>query len=104
MDIKVLLGQRIQELRIAKNLTQEYTAELIGIETSSLSNIERGKYFPTAKNLDKIAKALNVEPHELFTFKHLAPQQELIEEINKAMQKDEELTRLIYKFFKVVKS
>lgn len=101
MDIKKLLGKRIQEVRRSKNLTQEYMAELIGIETVSLSNIERGKYYPTAENLNKIIDILNVEPEELFTFKHLASHKELLDEINSKLVNNEHLTRLIYKFCKL---
>ena len=54
MNIKKLLGKRIQEIRKSKKLTQEYVAELVGIEVVSLSNIENGKYYPTAENLKKI--------------------------------------------------
>ena len=102
MDIKILLGKRIQELRKQINITQEYMAELIGIETGSLSNIERGKYYPTAENLNKIIRILNIEPGELFEFKHLAKQEDLINEITSAMKDNEKLTRLIYKFYKSV--
>ncbi len=103
MDIKVLLGKRIQELRKAKNFTQEYMAELMGIETASLSNIERGKYYPTAENLNKILLILSVEPDELFCFRHLAPYQDLLREMTEALRNNENLTRLVYKFFKLVK-
>ena len=65
MDIKNLLGKRIQEIRRSKNITQEYLAELIGIETVSLSNIERGKYYPTSENLNKIINILEIEPEDL---------------------------------------
>ena len=102
MNIKDLLGKRIQEIRKSKNITQEYLAELIGIETVSLSNIERGKYYPTAENLNKIISALEIEPEELFSFKHLAPHKEMIEEMFEYLKKDEKLTRLVYKFFKAV--
>jgi len=103
MDIKVLLGQRVRELRLANNMTQEYLAELVGIETQSLSNIERGKYYPTAQNLNKLIEILNIEPAELFNFKHLSPYKELIDEMNKTLQQNEELTRLVYKFYSLVK-
>ncbi|MBR6127521.1 helix-turn-helix transcriptional regulator [bacterium] len=103
MDIKVLLGKRIQELRRSKSMTQEYLAELVGIETASMSNIERGKFYPTAENLNKILLALEIEPAELFDFKHLASQQELLSEMNDVLSKDEKLTRLVYKFYKMVK-
>ena len=102
MDIKYLLGKRIQEIRKSKNITQEYMSELIGIETVSLSNIERGKYYPTAENLNKIINILGVEPEELFRFNHLASHKTLLEEMNNKLENDEKLTRLVYKFFKSV--
>ena len=103
MDIKLLLGKRIQELRKAKNFTQEYMAELMGIETASLSNIERGKYYPTAENLNKILIILGVEPDELFCFRHLAPYKDLLREMTQVLEKNENLTRTVYKFYKLVK-
>jgi len=102
MNIKNLLGKRIQEIRKRKHLKQEQLAEMINIETASLSNIERGKYYPTADNLDKILKVLNVTPRELFDFEHLAPKEELINEMTAAMNKDTGLTELMYKFFKTI--
>ena len=103
MDIKVLLGKRIQELRKSKNLTQEYMSEMIGMETASLSNIERGKYYPTADNLNKIMQVLKIEPAELFVFQHLAPTEDLLKEMHEALLKNENLARLVYKFYKLVK-
>ena len=86
----------------SKNITQEYMAELIGIETVSLSNIERGKYYPTAENLNKIISVLQIEPEELFVFKHLRSHKELLEEMNNRLINDEKLTRIVYKFYKSV--
>ena len=68
MNIKKLIGKRIQEIRKYRKLTQEQIAEFVGIETTSISNIENGKYYPTAENLDKILSVLNVKPGELFEF------------------------------------
>lgn len=103
MDIKVLLGKRIQELRKQKKYTQEYMAEYMGIETASLSNIERGKYYPTAENLNKIISILGVEPEVLFQFRALAPHKELLDEMFSQMQNDEKLTRRVYKFYMMMK-
>ncbi len=102
MDIKKLLGSRIQEIRKSKKFSQEYLAENIGIETASMSNIERGKYYPTAENLNKILTVLETGPDELFNFNHLQPAKDLIAEMNAAMENDEKLTRLLYKFYKSV--
>ena len=43
-DLKKLLGKKIQIIRKSRNLTQEKLAELIDIETPSLSYLETGKY------------------------------------------------------------
>lgn len=102
MDIKKLMGKRIQLLRKSKKITQEKMAEVMGIETVSLSNIERGKYYPTAENLNKIITILDVEPQDLFAFKDLAPHKELLDEMWARLKSDEKLTRLVYKFFKSV--
>ena len=102
MDIKILLGKRIQEIRKSKNYTQEKLAELIGIDTVSLSNIERGKYYPTAENLNKIISILEINPEELFLFSHLMSHEELLKNMNEKLKNDENLTRLMYKFFRSV--
>lgn len=103
MNIKKLLGKRIQEIRKSKKMTQEQLSELIGIEPASLSNIENGKYYPTAENLDKIFSVLNVKPGELFEFEHQASQDELLDEMFFAMKSNKELTVLMYKFYNAVK-
>ena len=102
-NIKKLLGKRLQEIRKHKKMTQEQVAELVGMETPSISNIENGKYFPSAENLDRIIKALEIQPSEIFFFESLAPKDELIKEMFDAMQKDEKLTKLMYKFYLSVK-
>lgn len=103
MNIKKLLGKRLQEIRKIKKLTQEQVAEYVGIETSSISNIESGKYYPNADNLDKILKILQVRPSDIFTFEHFAPTDELISEMLQSMQADEKLTKAIYKFYTAMK-
>lgn len=103
MDIKKLLGKRLREIRKYRKITQEQVAEFVGIETPSISNIENGKYFPTAENLDKILKILDVKPSDIFTFENLSDKNELINEMLASMQKDENLTRMMYKFYTAVK-
>lgn len=73
MDNKKLLGKRIKELRKKSGLTQEKLAELIDIETTSLSGIESGRHFPSLPTLEKIAVNLKVELVHLFDFQHHQP-------------------------------
>lgn len=69
-DIKILLGQRIKELRKKLNISQQELAEKINIDQRNLSNIECGISFPS-KTILEIASALKVSLPELFDFEHL---------------------------------
>ena len=99
MDNKKLLGKRIKELRKNAGYTQEKLAELINIETSSLSGIESGRHFPSLPTVEKIANKLNLEMKALFDFNHLQPIDKMKSEIVKNIDKlDENKITFIYKF------
>ena len=104
MNIKKLLGKKLKLIRKSKKLTQEQVAEFVGVDTTSISNIENGKYYPNAENLDKILQFLDTKPSEVFTFESYMPSGELIEEMLENMQKDEKLTRLLYRFYLAVRN
>lgn len=53
-------GQKIKELRLKRNLTQEYMAAQIGITAQGYGKIENEKAEVTLSNLKKIAKELGV--------------------------------------------
>ena len=72
-DLTEKLGQKIRLERMKRKMSQEKLAELIDIETGSLSGIESGRHFPSLPTLEKIAINLNVELKALFDFKHLPP-------------------------------
>ena len=56
MDNKKLLGKRIKQIRKSLGFTQEKLSELIDIETSSLSGIESGRFFPSLHVLNKMSE------------------------------------------------
>ncbi len=87
--LKEKLGKRIQEIRKSKKLTQEKLAEMIGIDTPNLSNIERGKRFVSSDTLEKIIKSLNVKEKDLFDFEHIKSKNELINSINKILNESD---------------
>ena len=64
------LGNNIKKYRKAAGYSQETFAEAIEIGTKSLSLIETGKGFVTAKTLAKIADVLNVDVFKLFLVKN----------------------------------
>lgn len=55
------LGQRIRALRRARGLTQEQLAGLVGLERTSITNIESGNQQVTLSKLILIAEALGYE-------------------------------------------
>lgn len=81
MNLKKLFGQNLQKYRKYRNLTQEKLAELIGVDVTSISSIETGKYFPSADNLSKIVDALHIQISDLFEFESLVSNEELYNDI-----------------------
>ncbi|MBR1680542.1 helix-turn-helix transcriptional regulator [bacterium] len=105
MNNKQALGKRIKELRKNCGLTQEKLAELIDIETGSLSAIESGRHFPSLPTLEKIAENLNTELVQLFEFKSLISVDEMKKKIVDNIDKlDNNQIKFIYKFFEHIKS
>jgi len=64
-DINVLIGNRIRELRILKNISQLELAVKCGFERSNMSRIEAGRNNLTVATLHKIAIVLEVPLYEL---------------------------------------
>ncbi|MBQ6516373.1 helix-turn-helix transcriptional regulator [bacterium] len=85
VNLKEKLGAKIQEIRKAKHITQEKLAEMINMDTSNLSNIERGKKFMTSVTMEKLVKSLNITEKELFDFEHILPEDELKKTIIKKL-------------------
>ena len=67
MDLKKMIGSRIQEIRNKKGITQDQLSEKVGISSKYLSSIERGKENPTLNTILKMARSLDVMPDEFFT-------------------------------------
>lgn len=55
-----VLGRRVNELRVARNLSQEELAGRAGLDRTYVSAIERGKANPTLIVLLRLAQALDV--------------------------------------------
>ena len=66
-DLKKLVGQRLQLLRLERNLTQEQMSEKLNLSTSAYCKIEYGETDLTLTRLNKIAEVLNMSAIELFT-------------------------------------
>lgn len=100
-DFKKLLGKRIQLIRKSNGLTQEKLAELIDIETPSLSYLETGKYAPSIETLQKLCNALNVQPWEFYYFTAMSDEEKK-EELKKALDENPKLIAIFYNFYKSI--
>lgn len=60
-DIVKRIGLNITIIRERRALTQEKLAELAGLHRAYIGQIERGEKNIGLRNLEKIAKALNVD-------------------------------------------
>lgn len=65
MEYSKLLSSSIKQLRIKNGLTQEEFSEKVELSINGLSNIERNRYQPSAKTIDRICKTFNISPAEL---------------------------------------
>lgn len=65
-NVIIAFGQRIKELRLERNWSQELLAEKAGMHRNYIGMIERGERNPSLSNIDKLAQALGLDLSELF--------------------------------------
>ena len=88
MKLTIKFGKRLKELRKNAKLIQQQLAELVGMESlNNISKLETGEQLPKKENIEKLCKALNVEPKDLFDFGHFKSKEELLEELENTLKK-----------------
>lgn len=68
MDIKLLVGKRVRELRNNLGISQEELADLAGLDRTYITSVECGKRNISIVNIEKLAKALNITIKDFFNF------------------------------------
>jgi transcriptional regulator with XRE-family HTH domain len=86
VDIREILAINIKENRRKKGLTQEKLAEKANMSLHYLAILELARKFPSGEMLERLAGALEIEPHELFTV-YPSPQNEL-EQLRREIKND----------------
>lgn len=61
-------GNKVREERLEKGLSQEELAEKAGVHRTYVGMIERAEKNITLKNIQKVAKALDLPISDLFNF------------------------------------
>lgn len=63
-----LLGKRVKNLRISRNLSQEELATLSDLDRTYISSIERGKRNVSLINLARLSDSLGISLSDLVDF------------------------------------
>ena len=98
-NIKILLGQRIKNLRKARGITQEKLAEIISMDITTLSKIETGRNYPQPETVEKLAKAFGVRIQDMFVIDDFETPEQFISAINdnlKYINQDKMKLKIVY--------
>ena len=68
MDIKLLVGRRVRELRKTIGISQEELADMVGLDRTYITSVECGKRNISIVNIEKLANALQVSLKDFFSF------------------------------------
>ena len=62
MSLRGLLARNLRMLRAKQGLSQEALADIVGIDRTYVSALERERYAGTVDMIERLAAALDVEP------------------------------------------
>lgn len=64
-DISAKFGKKVKEIRLSKKMSQGDLAKILGVHPTYISGIERGVRNMALKNIERLARALDVAIVEL---------------------------------------
>ena len=68
MDEKLVLKNKLKEIRTEKGLSQAELAQMVGVSRNTISSIETGQFNPTAKLALVLCIALDKKFEEIYYF------------------------------------
>ena len=68
MDIKILVGKRVKDLRNKLGISQEELADIAQLDRTYITSVECGRRNISIVNIEKLAKSLKVSLSEFFDF------------------------------------
>ncbi|MCW2835120.1 MAG: family transcriptional regulator [Nocardioides sp.] len=66
-DLQRAVGRNLRAYREARGLSQEASAEIVGVRRTSTGGVERGERNVTPQTLERLAAIINVDPLELLS-------------------------------------
>lgn len=80
------IGEKLKKIRLSKNLTQEYIANMADVNTSHISNIENNRVKVSLSTLVQICNALNTTVDYVLAEEYTQPataiEQEILHELH----------------------
>ena len=64
--VRIAFGLHLREMRLQRHLSQEMLADLAGLHRTYIGAVERGERNPTLVNIARLARALELQPADLF--------------------------------------
>lgn len=64
-DLQKTVGRNLRKIRLARGLSQEEMARVIGVHRTYMGGLERGERNLTLKSLERIANLVDVPPLQL---------------------------------------
>lgn len=97
------IGKRLRSIRLSKNLTQEYVATIVGINTSHISNIENNRVKISLTTLVNICNVLQTTVDYVLSNEYFCQNAAIDSEILKELQScDNEKKEKILKIIKIL--
>ena len=98
-----VIGKRLKQARLAKNMTQEDLAEELDISVAFLSRVERGNSHINLKRLTQICEILGVSEGSILNGVSSNSNNYLTSEFNEILNSvSSDKQKLIYKIAKVI--
>lgn len=66
-DLQRVLGRNLRAFRLARELSQEAFADVLGVHRTYMGGIERGERNLTLRSVERIAARLGVDPVHLLS-------------------------------------
>lgn len=85
VQTKLLLGNKIKQLREYRGFTQEQICDLINLSQPNLSNIENGKSFPAFETFLSLLEVLKVSPNDMLGFLEVYADINIVDDIDKKL-------------------
>ena len=66
--VELTFGERLQDLRKKRKLSQEYVGKVIGVDRTTVGSYENDEMYPRYENIVKLAELFNVSYDYLFGY------------------------------------